>query len=371
MSFPQPKPWISAIAPYVPGKATTASGRPAAKLSANESPLGPSPKAVAAMQAACVNAHRYPDGGATLLREAIARHHGIEADRIMCGTGSDEALHLLAHAYCAAGDEVMFVRHGFMVYPIAAQRMGATLVEVPDRDYTADVDALLAAVTPRTRILYLANPNNPTGTYLPESEILRLHAGLPSDVILVLDAAYAEYVTAPDYESGLELARRAPNVVTTRTFSKIYGLAAERIGWVYGPAAIIETLNKVRGPFNVTGPGIAGAVAALEDQAWIEAARAHNNQWLPWLKAEIEALGLHVVPSQCNFLLIRFPEANGLTAEAANRALQDAGYILRWLPGQGLPDCLRLTVGTEEENRGVIAALRAFIERAPSERQAS
>ncbi|MCH8684973.1 histidinol-phosphate transaminase [Pedomonas mirosovicensis] len=371
MSLPQPKPWISAIAPYIPGKATTPSGRPAAKLSANESPLGPSPKAVAAMQAACLSAHRYPDGGATVLREAVARHHGIEAERIMCGTGSDEALHLLAHAYCSADDEVMFVRHGFMVYPIAAQRMGATLVEVADRDYTADVDALLAAVTPRTRILYLANPNNPTGTYLAESEINRLHAGLPSDVILVLDAAYAEYVTAPDYESGLKLARTAPNVVTTRTFSKIYGLAAERIGWCYGPAHIIETLHKVRGPFNVTSAGLAGAVAALEDQAWIERARAHNNQWLPWLQAEIEALGLHVVPSQCNFLLIRFPESDGITAEAANLALQEAGYILRWLPGQGLPDCLRLTVGTEEENRGVIAALAAFIRSAQAERQAS
>ena len=263
------------------------------------------------------------------------------------------------------------MRHGFMVYPIAAQRMGATLVEVPDNNYTADVDALLAAVTPNTRILYLANPNNPTGTYLAESEVNRLHAGLPEHVILVLDAAYAEYVTAPDYESGIKLARTASNVVTTRTFSKVYGLAAERVGWCYGPASIIETLNKVRGPFNVTAPGIAGAVAALEDQAWLEQALTHNNKWLPWLKAELEGLGLHVVPSQCNFLLIRFPQENSVTAEAANLALQEEGFILRWLPGQGLPDCLRLTVGTEEENRGVIAALRAFIERAAVERHAS
>lgn len=368
---PQPKPWISALAPYVPGKATTASGRPAVKLSANESPLGPSPKAVAAMQEAVRTSHRYPDGGATLLREAVARHYGIEADRVMCGTGSDEALHLLAHAYCGPGDEVMFVRHGFMVYPIAAQRMGATLVEVPDRDYTADVDALLAAVTPNTRIVYLANPNNPTGTYLPESEINRLHAGLPENVILVLDAAYAEYVTAPDYESGIRLARTAPNVVTTRTFSKVYGLAAERVGWAYGPAPIIETLNKVRGPFNVTTPGIMGAVAALEDQEWLRKSIEHNNKWLPWLKEQLEGLGLYVVPSQCNFLLIRFPETDGVTAEATNLALQEAGYILRWLPGQGLPDCLRLTVGTEEENRGVIAALAEFLQRARAERQAS
>lgn len=362
MSLPEPKPWIRAINPYIPGKAKTQSGRPAAKMSANESPLGPSPRAVAAMQAACVDAHRYPDGASTILREAIAAHHGLEAERIMCGTGSDEALTLLAHAYTGPGDEIMFVRHGFMVYPIAAQRMGASIVEVPDRNYTADVDALLAAVTARTRILYLANPNNPTGTYISDGEVRRLHAGLPGNVILVLDSAYAEYVNKPDYTCGMALARTAQNVVTTRTFSKIYGLAAERIGWCYGPQPIIDTLNKVRGPFNVTSPGLAGAVAALNDQDWIAKARAHNDYWLPWLSEHITELGLSAVPSVCNFVLIRFPETGGCTADAANRYLQEAGYILRWLPGQGLPDCLRLTVGTEDENRGVINALRGFMQ---------
>lgn len=359
---PQVKPWIDAIDPYVPGKARTGSGRAAAKLSANESPLGPSPHAVAAMQAACIDAHRYPDGGATALREAIAAMHDLDVERVVCGTGSDEVLHLLATAYAGVGDDVMYVRHGFMVYPIAARRAGAEPVEVADRAYTADVDALLAAVTPRTRILYLANPNNPTGTYLPASEVARLHAGLPEDVVLVLDAAYAEYVSAPDYDCGLSLARTASNVVTTRTFSKIYGLAAERVGWGYGPKPIMDALNKIRGPFNVTAAGIAGAVAALADQDWIAQARAHNDYWLPWLAQQLGGMGLETVPSVCNFLLIRFPGTNGRTAEAANQHLQDAGFILRWLPKQDLPDCLRLTVGTEEENRGVVAALRAFMD---------
>ncbi len=359
--MPTPKPWIAAISPYTPGKAGSGT---VIKLSANESPLGPSPHAVAAMGQAHGESHRYPDGSSLALRTKIAALHGLDPDRIICGTGSDEILNLAAQAYAGVGDEVLFSRHSFMVYPIAARRCGATPVEAPDADYQTDVDALLAAVTPRTRVVFIANPNNPTGTMLKRADVVRLHASLAADVLLVLDGAYAEYVSN-DYESGLELARSAPNVLHTRTFSKIYGLAAERVGWGTASAPVIETLNRIRGPFNVTCAAQAGAAAALDDQAWIAAARAHNDQWLAWLASEIAGLGnfgLRAIPSAANFVLIEFSGAH--TAEAANAYLLDKGFILRWLPGQGLGHCLRLTVGTADENRAVMAALRQFCETA-------
>ncbi len=364
MPIPQPKPWIANIEAYVPGKASTRSGRPPIKLSANESPLGPSPKAIAAMAEVMAGAHRYPDPASSKLRQKIADLHGIEADRVVCGTGSDELLHILAGGYASVGDEVLYVRHGFAVYPLAAQRVGATPVSAPDRSYTCDVDAVLAAVTPRTRVVFVANPNNPTGTYIGEEDVRRLHAGLSDDIVLVLDAAYAEYIESPDYMCGLELARTEPNVITTRTFSKIYGLAAQRVGWAYGPAPIIDVLNRTRAPFNVCSTGQAGAIAALDDQDWIKDVKAHNDIWLKWLTAEINGLGnygLAVVPSVCNFILVRFPEIDGCTAEAANTWLADHDYIVRWLPGQGLPDCLRITVGAEQECKGLVASLRMFL----------
>ena len=364
MNAPLPKPWIDAIEAYVPGRATTDDGRKVAKLSSNENPLGPSPKAVDAMRAVAGEAHRYPDGSATVLREAIAGLYDLDPERVVCGTGSDEILQLLAQAYASIGDEVLYVRHGFMVYPIAAMRAGATPVAAPDVDYTADVDQLLAHVNGRTRLVYLANPNNPTGTMLGRSEILRLVDQLPKDVLLVLDAAYAEYIDDPDYEDGLALARTQANVVTTRTFSKIYGLAAERVGWAYGPKPVIDTLHKIRGPFNVTTAGLAGAIAAIEDQAWVEKSRAHNIKWRGWLAQEIANLGnagLRAVPSAANFILITFPDDGSHTAEAANRFLMREGYLTRWLPKQGLANGLRISIGTEEETRGVADALRRFV----------
>ena len=362
---PQVKPWIDAIHAYVPGKAKLAGHAHPVKLSSNESPLGPSPKAVAAMAAAAGQAHRYPDGASNALREAIAAHHGLAFEQIVCGTGSDELLQLLATAYASVGDEVLYVRHGFMVYPIAAQRAGATPVAAPDTDYTADVDALLACVTPRTRVVYLANPNNPTGTIIPEAEVRRLHAGLPGDVVLVLDEAYGEYLDEPEY--GFGMARDHANVIVTRTFSKIYGLAAERIGWAFGPPAIVAALNKIRAPFNVPSAGSAGAIAALADTAWTDAARAHNREWRGWLAGEIGKLGnagLRAVPSAANFVLVTFPESGAVTAEAANAHLMAEGFLVRWLPGQGLPHGLRISVGTEAETRGVVASLRRFVEAA-------
>lgn len=367
MNIPVIKPWIDAIHAYVPGKAKLAGHGAPIKLSSNENPLGPSPHAVAAMAATAADAHRYPDAASVGLRDALAALHGLDADRIVCGTGSDELLHLCAAACAGVGDEVLYVRHGFSVYRIAAQRVGATPVEAPDIDYTADVDALLAAVTARTRVVYLANPNNPTGTLISGSEVRRLHAGLRPDILLVLDAAYAEFIEDGDYENGFALAHANANVVVTRTFSKIYGLAAERIGWAYGPPAVIAALNKIRAPFNVPSAGGAGAIAALADQDWVAKSRAHNAQWRAWLADEIASLGnagLRAVPSAANFILVTFPEHGALTAAAANEALMADGILVRWLPGQGLPNALRVSIGTEAETRAAAASLRRFVERA-------
>ena len=359
---PRPRPGILDIAPYVPGRATApgAAQRPAIKLSSNESPLGPSPRAIDAYRALADSLHRYPDGGAVGLREAIGAHHGLDPARIVCGAGSDEILALLARAYAGPGDEVLYSQYGFLVYRLATLGVGATPVTAPERDLRADVDALLARVTPRTRIVFLANPNNPTGSCLPATEIERLHRGLPADVLLVLDAAYAEYVGADDYEPGLALAKSQANVVMTRTFSKIHGLAALRLGWVFGPAKVIDALNRLRGPFNVTAPALAAGAAALADQAHVAAARRHNERWLPWLAAAIEALGPAVYPSAGNFVLVRF--ASEAVAADAAAFMMDRGVIPRPLREYGLGDCLRITVGLEAENKAAVDALADFME---------
>ncbi len=359
MTAPVPKPWIMAIAPYVPGRSTTDDGRKVHKLSSNENPLGTSPKAREAFASAAGNLERYPDASGAELRETLAARYGLDPARIIYGNGSDEVLHLAAGAFAGPGDEIIYVNYGFSVYPIATRRVGATPVVAPDKDYATDVDAILAAVTERTRIVFIANPNNPTGTYAPRSEILRLHAGLPSHVLLVLDHAYAEYIEGDDDDGGMELARTAPNVLVTRTFSKLYGLAAERIGWGYAAAPIIEAMHRIRLPFSITIAGTAAAIAALGDTAFVEHTKAHNAQWRRWFADEIAKLGnagLRAVPSQANFILVLFE--GQLSAEAAYKGLMDAGYIVRWLPGQGLPHGLRITIGTEDETRGVIAALR-------------
>jgi histidinol-phosphate aminotransferase len=358
---PVAKPYVMGIAPYVPGRATGDDGRVLAKLSANENPLGSSPAARAAFVQTSELA-RYPDPGAAALREAIAARHGLDPARVIHGTGSDELLHLAAGAFAGHGDEVIYVRYGFAVYDIAARRVGAVPVIAPDRDYGTDVDALLACVTERTRVVYLANPNNPTGTLCSRADIARLHAGLPTDVLLVLDQAYAEYLSADDDDAGLTLAETMPNVFVTRTFSKIHGLAAERIGWGYGSAAVIDALHRIRAPFNVTSAGQAAAIAALGDEDFVAKSAAHNAKWRAWLSTEVNAFGgnkLTIVPSAANFILIVFQ--GDVSAEAAYHGLMDAGYITRWLPGQGLPDALRITIGTEAETRGVAAALRAIL----------
>ena len=349
-SLPQPRKGVLDIAPYVPGRDKAAPGRKLFKLSSNETPLGTSPRALEAFQAVGADLASYPDGSALRLREAIARRHGIDRDRIVCGNGSDELLALIAQTYLSAGDEAVFSEHGFLVYPIATRAAGATPVEVRDRDLVADVDGFLAAVTPRTKVVFLANPNNPTGTYLPFSEVRRLHAGLPAHVLLVLDAAYAEYVRRNDYESGLELAITAPNVVMTRTFSKIHGLAKLRIGWMVGPEHVVDAVNRVRGPFNMTGPAIAAGAAAMEDTGFIEAAVAHNLDWVPRLTRALEEIGLSVTPSVGNFILVHFPRTPGRTADDADAALLAEGIVTRKVGAYKLPDALRITVGSEEAN---------------------
>ncbi len=350
------------IAPYVPGRSATDDGRKVIKLSANENPLGTSDQARAAFAAHAGDLERYPDASAALLREAIAAHHGLDPARIIYGTGSDEVLHLIAGAYAGPGDEVIQVKYGFAVYEIATRRVGATLVVAPDKDYASDVDAILAAVTERTRIVFIANPNNPTGTFTPRAGLARLHAGLPSHVMLVVDQAYAEYLGEGDDDGALELAKTQPNVVITRTFSKIFGLAAERIGWGYGSAQAVDAMHRIRAPFNITIAGQHAAIAALADTGFVDHSRAHNAQWRGWLADEIAKMGnagLRAVPSETNFLLILFDGA--VSAEMAYMGLMDHGYIVRWLPGQGLGNGLRITIGTETETRGVAEALRQIV----------
>ena len=361
---PQPRPGVLDIAPYVPGKSSAPGAAKVFKLSSNETPLGASASTIAAYRAVGDHLEDYPDGSASALREAIGAAFGLDPARIVCGAGSDDLLNLLARAYLKDGDEAIHTTHGFLVYPIAVMGTGAKPVAAPEKDYTADVDAILACVTPRTRLVFLANPNNPTGTYLAFDEIKRLHRSLPGNILLVLDAAYAEYVRRNDYESGIELVATSDNVVMTRTFSKIYGLAAVRLGWMYGPAHVVDAVNRIRGPFNVNGPAIAAGIAAIRDTAHIERASEHNAKWLPWLMEEIGKLGLKVTPSVANFVLIHFPDTKGRTAADADAFLTRHGLILRQVGAYKLPNALRMSVGTEEANRLVVKALSEFLGKA-------
>ncbi len=358
---PTPRAGIMDIDAYVPGKSAAPAGvAKVHKLSSNENPLGPSPKAIEAAREVASKLDVYPDGTARRLREAIAEVHGLNAANIICSNGSDEILGLLAQTYLSPGDEAIITEHAFMIYKIYIQSAGGVPVTVRERDERADVDAILAEVTPRTKIIFLANPNNPTGTYLPFQEVRRLHAALPGNVLLVLDGAYAEYVRRNDYEAGIELAGSAQNVVMTRTFSKL-GLGGARIGWMYGPLHIVDAINRIRGPFNVNAMAIEAGIAAIRDRAHVERSAVHNETWLTWLNEELTKLGLRVTPSVGNFVLIHFPQDKKHSAEAADDYLTQRGYILRRVTGYGFPNALRMSVGTEEANRGVIDALTTFL----------
>jgi len=362
---PTPKPGILEVSLYVGGRASVPGVAEPIKLSANESPLGPSPKAMEALRAAAHDLELYPDGSTKKLREAIGEVHGLDPDRIVAGgEGSGPLLTMLANAYLQPGDEAIISRHAFLVYEIVTRANSATPVLIPERTTNSaikvDVEAMLAAVTPKTRMVFVANPNNPTGSVLNREEMARLHAGLPKDVLLVIDAAYAEYVTAKDYEAGTLLVTRNDNVVMTRTFSKLYGLAGLRLGWLYAPAAVCDVLNRIRGPFNTSTLQQQVGAAAVRDRDHFWKAVAHNSKWLPWITGEIRKTGLRVDDSAANFVLIHFPKGEK-NAQAADAYLMRNGVILRGVASYGLPDCLRMTVGTEEQNRLAVSLIQQFM----------
>ena len=357
---PQPRPGIMEVTAYVGGEAAIPGANRVIRLASNENPLGASPRAIAAYTALQGELHRYPDGGASELRRTIAEAHDLPEEQLVCGAGSDELIGLLVRAYAGPGDEVLYSAHGFLMYSIAAKTAGATPVAAPETDLRADVDALLAHVSECTRLVFLANPNNPTGSYLTGAELQRLHAGLPEHVLLVIDAAYAEYVEQADYEAGAALVADSDNVVMTRTFSKIHGLAALRLGWAYGPPAVVDVLNRMRGPFNVCAPALAAGTAALLDRGHVERSVAHNTRWLAWFCDEAKQLGLDPTESVGNFALVRFPGEPGRDAAAAAAHLKREGILVRAMGAYGLPNCLRITIGSEPEIRAVAEALTSF-----------
>ncbi len=361
MTAPEPRPGILGVRLYQGGESRLPGRDRVIKLSSNESALGPSPRAMEAFKATAATMHRYPDGHHLELRQALGARHGLDPARIVCGAGSDEVIQLLCRAYAGPDDEVLYSRHGFSIYPIVAQACGARPVAAEEIDYTVSVDNLLALVTPRTRVLFIANPNNPTGTYIPADEMKRLRADLPEHVLLVIDSAYAEYVGANDYSAGVELVDAGVNTVMTRTFSKIYGMGGVRLGWAYCPAPVADVLNRVRGPFNLSTEAMVAGKAALEDTGFTALARQHNDYWRPWLAAELAKLGIATVPSVANFVLARFPREPGRDAAAVDAHLRSQGIIVRQVGVYHLPDCLRISIGTGDELHALIAALAEFV----------
>lgn len=357
---PQPKPHLAKVKTYVPGEAPKKTDGPVYKLASNENPLGASPKALEVYRELSAKVDIYPDGGAHALKAAIARRFGIDSKRIVCGSGSDEIFLMLARAYLGPGDEIIATKHAFAIYAMVGQQQGADVIEVDERDFTADVDAILAAVTPRTKIVWLANPNNPTGTYIPFEEVKRLHAALPPGVLFVIDGAYAEFVRRNDYAVGMELAGESQNVVVTRTFSKLYGLAGLRVGWGYMPEHVVDAVERVRMPFNVNLPAQAAAIAALEDEAFVERSLTHNERELARLVSGLRALGLPVIDGVGNFAVAEFPQTPGKTAADALAYLKTRGVTVRGLAGYRMPHHLRISVGTEAGNDAVLAGLKDF-----------
>jgi len=351
-----PRPGILEIAPYQGGQASIQGMRDVVKLSSNENPFGPSEAAIEAFRRAAFELHRYPSTDHAALRGAIADVHGLDAERIICGVGSDEIIHFLCQCYAGQGDEVIHTEHGFAMYRISALAAGATPVEVPEKDRVTDVDAILAACTKRTKIVFIANPNNPTGTMIGTQEVARLAEKLPKQTLLVLDGAYAEYVD--HYDGGAALVAARENVVMTRTFSKLYGLGGLRVGWGYGPQAIIDVLNRVRGPFNLSTAALAAAEAAVRDRAWAEKCRADNARLRVWLAGALAEHGVPSDVSMANFILARFADAQ--EAEACDDYLKSLGLIVRRVGGYNLPNCLRITVGDEASCRRVAHAVGQF-----------
>ena len=363
---PEPHAGVKKVHAYMPGKSKVEGFEHPIKLSSNESPLGASPKVSEAL-AASWEMERYPDPAATPLRHAIGTSFNIDPELVLVGAGSEQLLALIAQAYCGPIDEVIHTEFGFLSYPIVAMAAGATPVAAKEKDYVADVDAILAAVSNKTKIVFLANPNNPTGTWITTDEIRRLRANLPHDVLLVLDVAYAEYMEYPDYSGGVDLVTKAikaghEHMVVVRTFSKIYGLASFRVGWCYGPHCVIDALHRIRPVFNVTQPAQIAALAALQDKDHIAKAKAHNDEWLPKVKKGLEDLGLSVPSTAGNFVLAVFPGGE-VAADACDAFLQKRGIIVRPMKGYGLGHCLRITIGTQDENLTLLAALKEHLKK--------
>ena len=356
MTGPKALPNILEITPYKGGQKLVG----AHKLSSNENPLGCSPAAQAAVIEAAKHMELYPDGSAGALRDAIGGKYGIEPDRVVCGAGSDEIFQLLGRAYLRPGDNIVQSQHGFLVYRLIAQQAGAETRSAPETDLTTNVDAMLEQVDQNTKIVFLANPNNPTGSYIPYSEVKRLHAALPENVLLVLDGAYAEYVRKNDYSSGMELAGEMANVLVTRTFSKIHGLAALRLGWAYGPASVVDALNRTRGPFNVSAVSQAAGIAALSDDTFMAKSVEHNDSELVRVNTAVEKAGFKTFPSVGNFVQNEFPEEAGRTSAEADAFLRQEGMVIRDVNVYGLPTCLRASIGTVEQNDDLIAAIEKF-----------
>ena len=358
LQAPQPLTRMQTFAPYKQGKSEIPGRGQAIKLSSNENCFGAGEAALAAFQEAAKQIHRYPDGSQTALRNAIARHHGLDPDRIVCGNGSEEVIGLLIRCFVGQDDELLMPENHFVMCSIYGKGQGARIVLAPERDFTVDVDELLSRLSPRTRLLALANPNNPTGTYVPRTEIMRLVESVPKNVLILLDGAYAEYVDRDDYDDGLAWAESASNVVVTHTFSKIYGLAGLRIGWGYGPAPIIEVINRLRTPFNTSGPALAAAAAAIGDRAHVERTKEHTSRWQRQFAQAFAEMGLRVAPSVTNFYLLDFSDLPGKSAEGAARFLEMNGIIPR--PG-GNDRYLRITVGNDTENQAVLETLTRYL----------
>lgn len=360
--MPLAKPGLMEIHAYVPGKAKVEGIAAPVKLSANENALGSSPKAREAYAAAAQDLHMYPDPTAGIVRAAIAGRYRLEPERLLFGCGSDEVFQILNQAYLEPGDNIVQGVHGFAAFAIGARACQAQVRSAPEPDYRIDVDELLACVDDRTRIVFLANPGNPTGTWIPFSEVRRLHEALPPSVILVLDGAYGEFVADPTFDDGLELARRSSNIVVTHTFSKLHGLAGLRIGWGYAPPEVVAAYDRIRPPFNTSIPSQLAAVAALGDEEFQSASLALTEQWRPWLAQQLGGLGLDPVgPSAANFVLVGFPKTPGKTAAEAEAFLASRGLLVRGVGGYGLPDHLRMTIGLEGQNRALIDALADFM----------
>lgn len=359
---PTPRPGLLDIAAYKPGRASVEGVAEPVKLSANENILGCSPNAKAAFAGAIDQLNLYPDGRGAALRAHIAQRYRLEPERLILGCGTDEIFAMLAQAYLQAGDNIVQGEFGFGAYAIAARANEAQVRFARERNFRIDVDAMLAEVDERTRLVFIANPANPTGTFIDREEVARLHAGLPPTVILVLDGAYAEFCRDPNFDDGLELARAAPNVVVTHTFSKLHGLAALRVGWAYAPAPVSEAVEHIRLPFNTSGPAQAAAIAAMDDDGFQRASVEHVELWRPWLAQQLGGLGLEVTPSAANFVLVRFPQTQGRTAAEAEDFLARRGLLVRGVGGYGLPDHLRITIGLEDHNRALIEALREFLD---------